>query len=103
MTLEQNENKWKDVYDIVISSMPLNELIFSMKDVDEPVSSVAKELCYRNMIVVAFEITPQQAGDTLLNNSEDCWLYIQDNTVKAGRIQILNNWSKDMVKMRRTM
>lgn len=98
LTLEQNENKWKDVYDIVISSMPLNELIFSMKDVDEPVSSVAKELCYRNMIVVAFEITPQQAGDTLLNNSEDCWLYIQDNTMKAGRIQILNNWSKDMVK-----
>ena len=50
------------------------------------------------MIVVAFEIMLQQAGDTLLNNKEDCWLYIQDNTVKAGRIQILNNWSKDMVK-----
>lgn len=98
LSLEQNKNEWKDVYDIVISSMPLNELIFSMEYADESVSSVAKKLLYRNMIVVAFEITLQQAGDTLLNNNEDCWLYIQNNTVKAGRIQILNNWSKDMVK-----
>ena len=31
------------------------------------------------------------------NNIPDCWLYIQDDQVKLGRIQIFNNWSPYMV------
>ena len=28
----------------------------------------------------------------------DCWIYVQDTSVKLGRIQIFNNWSPYMVK-----
>ena len=28
----------------------------------------------------------------------DCWVYVQDRTVKLGRFQIYNNWSPYMIK-----
>ena len=32
------------------------------------------------------------------NLTNDCWIYIQDERVKAGRIQIMNNWSPYLVR-----
>ena len=35
---------------------------------------------------------------TLGNIVPDCWIYVQDTSVKLGRIQIFNNWSPYMVE-----
>jgi len=35
---------------------------------------------------------------TLGNIIPDCWIYVQDPSVKFGRIQIFNNWSPYLVK-----
>ena len=35
---------------------------------------------------------------TLNNIVPDCWIYVQETSVKLGRIQIFNNWSPYMVE-----
>lgn len=46
----------KREFDYVISSMPLNELIFSIEDVPTEVTQIGRELRYRDMIIIAIDI-----------------------------------------------
>jgi len=88
--------------DYFISSMPVRELVTGMKlQVPEPVHQVAKDLKYRDFISVGLLLKRFDLG----NNSgaedykvPDNWIYVQENSVKMGRIQIFNNWSPHMVK-----
>lgn len=83
--------------DYVFSSMPVSELIASMHDAPPAdVKRVAKGLAYRDFITVGlllkkFEIKGYGG------NVQDNWIYIQENDVKIGRLQIFNNWSPYMV------
>ncbi|MFK5877996.1 MAG: NAD(P)/FAD-dependent oxidoreductase [Flavobacteriaceae bacterium] len=79
--------------DYCISTMPVNELINSFNcTVPLNVKKVSDGLLYRDFITVGL----------LLNNInfelEDNWIYIQENYVKVGRLQIFNNWSPYLVK-----
>lgn len=79
--------------DYLISSMPLQDLIAAMETaVPEDVVKAAAGLVYRNFIIVGLLMKK------LTLDLEDQWLYIQDNTVQVGRLQLFNNWSPYMVR-----
>lgn len=89
--------------DIFISSMPIRDLIKGMNDVPKEPLRIASGLPYRDYITLGvlvskLKIVNQTKRKTLGNIIPDCWIYIQDRTVKLGRIQIYNNWSPYMVK-----
>lgn len=88
--------------DIIISSMPLKELVEGMNDVPSEVMNVANGLPYRDFITVGLlvprlNLKNETKLKTLSNIVPDCWIYVQDTGVKLGRIQIFNNWSPYLV------
>lgn len=88
--------------DIVISSMPICDLVAGMNDVPADVSRVAAGLPYRDFVTVGLLVDRLNLKNetnlkTLNNIVPDCWIYVQDEGVKLGRIQIFNNWSPYMV------
>ena len=89
--------------DIVISSMPLKDLVAGLNHVPESVSAIAAGLPYRDFITVGLLLDSlllknQTKLKTLNGLIPDCWIYVQDEAVKLGRIQIFNNWSPYMVR-----
>ena len=89
--------------EVVLSSMPIRDLAFCMKDsIDKSVFDVAEKLKYRDFITVGLllkklKIKNETKIPTLNNIVPDNWIYIQEKEVKAGRLQIFNNWSPYMV------
>ena len=89
--------------DIVISSMPLKDLVYALGSAPENVAKVAKNLPFRDFVCIGVLVKRMKLRNktkikTLNNIIPDCWLYVQDKDVKLGRIQIYNNWSPFMVK-----
>jgi protoporphyrinogen oxidase len=77
----------------VISSMPMNELVFTFDPpVPEAVRRAAEDLYYRDFLTVAL-VVPASAVPW-----DDNWIYIHDPTVKTMRIQNFGSWSPHMVK-----
>lgn len=98
--IEVNGNIIKGGY--YISSMPIKDLMNSMNDVDKSLLDIANNLPYRDFITVGLlldklKIKNKTKMKTVNNIVPDCWIYIQDNSVKLGRLQIFNNWSPYMV------
>lgn len=88
--------------DYYISSMPIKDLMNSMNDIDKSLLDIANNLPYRDFITVGLlldklKIKNKTKMKTVNNIVPDCWIYIQDNSVKLGRLQIFNNWSPYMV------
>ncbi len=92
--------------DIVISSMPVSELIASIdSNIPDAVRIAAKDLQFRDFITIGIEVSNLRIKNktkyaTLNDIPPDCWIYIQDSGVKMGRLQIFNNWSPYMVRDR---
>ena len=90
--------------DICISSMPIRDLIAGWRgDVPQNVGEVALDLPYRDFVTVGLlvprlKLANKTAYQTLNDIVPDCWIYVQDASVKLGRIQIFNNWSPYMVE-----
>ncbi|MAT38269.1 MAG: hypothetical protein CL946_01555 [Ectothiorhodospiraceae bacterium] len=89
--------------DYVFSTMPVKNLINGMQNgVPADVKSVANGLIYRDFITVgllldSLKIRNQTEHRTVNNVVPDTWIYIQEPDVKAGRLQVFNNWSPYMV------
>lgn len=89
--------------DIFISSMPLRDLVASLKgDVPKDVRRIADGLPYRDFVTVGLLVNKLKLKNetklkTLSNIIPDCWVYVQDSGVKLGRIQVFNNWSPYLV------
>lgn len=99
----EDGNKVEEACDYVISSMPIKDLVAGMNDVPANVSEVAAGLPYRDYVTIglllpSINLKNETVMKTLSNIVPDCWIYVQDSTVKLGRIQIYNNWSPYMVK-----
>ncbi len=99
------ENGAKAVYeaDIVISSMPVKDLVAGMNDVPAEIAEIAAGLPYRDFVTVGLllkklNLKNQTKLKTLNHIVPDCWIYVQDTGVKLGRIQVFNNWSPYMVE-----
>ncbi len=89
--------------DIVISSMPLKDLVAAMNEVPEEMTEIAAGLPYRDFVTVGLLVKKLNLKNetnipTLGNIVPDNWIYVQDTGVRLGRIQIFNNWSPYMVK-----
>ena len=89
--------------DYFLSTMPLAELAEALDDgLNFRQLQIARGLPYRDFITVGLLV-----DKLLLKNSTkiktlgdivpDCWIYIQEPSVKLGRLQIFNNWSPYMV------
>lgn len=84
------------------STMPICDLIRGMNDVPDAVRLVAEALPYRDFITVGLlakkmRANPQAQSSYQNHMPPDNWIYIQENDVKVGRLQIFNNWSPGMV------
>ena len=88
----------------VFSTMPVNELIAAMgAAAPEPVRAVAQGLRYRDFITVGLlvprmKIKNETSIPTRNGLIPDNWVYVQENSVKLGRLQLFQNWSPYMVK-----
>ena len=88
--------------DIIISSMPLKDLVLGMNDVPENIRRIAAGLPYRDYMTVGVLVKKLALQNetnipTLGNIIPDCWVYVQERDVRMGRFQIYNNWSPYMV------
>lgn len=90
--------------DYFISSMPVSELIAELDcDVPADVRETALKLPYRDFITVGLLVKKLKIKNTtklktIADVVPDCWIYVQEPSVKMGRVQIFNNWSPYMVK-----
>ncbi|MBQ3669872.1 MAG: NAD(P)/FAD-dependent oxidoreductase [Treponema sp.] len=99
----QNGVEQKKDFDIVISSMPLKDLIHAMNDVPDSVRSISEGLPYRDYMTVgvllkSLNLVNKTNIKTLGGGIPDNWVYVHDKNIKMGRFQIYNNWSPYMVK-----
>ncbi|MCD6346092.1 MAG: NAD(P)/FAD-dependent oxidoreductase [Bacteroidales bacterium] len=87
--------------DVFFSTMPVKNLIGSLHPPPpKSVLKVSDGLIYRDFIAVGVLLNKMQTGSDNSNPSDcvpDNWIYIQENYVKVGRIQVFNNWSPYMV------
>jgi len=91
--------------DYLLSSMPVKDLVCSMgKTPPAQVRTVVEGLMYRDFITVGVLLKKVQIRDDGPSAGRptgfprDNWIYIQEDHVKAGRLQILNNWSPYLVQ-----
>ena len=96
-----NDNVYSKECDILISSMPLKDLINSM-EVPKNIKEIANNLPYRDFVTIGMLLRKLNLRNTtktrcFMDIVPDCWIYIQDKKVKMGRMQIFNNWSPYML------
>ena len=102
VTYKSNGKNITENADIVISSMPLKDLVAGIKSAPEEIAQIAAGLPYRDFVTVGLLLKKLNMENktkfkTLNNIVPDCWIYVQDTGVKLGRIQIFNNWSPYLV------
>ena len=103
VTYVKDGNETEMEGDIVISSMPIKDLVAGMNDVPEHEAAIAAGLPYRDYMTVGVlvdKLNLENKTDmkTVGNIVPDNWVYVHDRTVKMGRFQIYNNWSPYMVQ-----
>lgn len=90
--------------DIVISSMPVKDLILSItSEVPQQVKAIAENLQYRDFILVNFvlkniNLKNNTKYPTIQNISPDSWIYLQDKGIKAGRLDLMNSFSPYIIR-----
>ena len=95
--------------ELLFSTIPVRELIGMMKpDPPARVRRVAEGLQYRDLVVVGVLVDAANffrtwGGGGSQDMPRDNWIYMQDPSVKMGRLQIYNNWGPNMVKRRETV
>lgn len=96
VVVEQNNKKSTKIStksydaDFLISSMPLDELIVAVDSAKEAERKAASNLTYRSLVTVnlMFDATIPVT---------DHWIYLNSPDVKAGRMNLFQNWSKSMM------
>lgn len=89
--------------DYFISTMPVKDLVASIdSNVPNDVFKISQGLVFRDFITVGvlldkINLKNETENPTINNILPDTWIYIQENEVKLGRVQIFNNWSPYLV------
>jgi len=103
--IEKDGDKETISGDYFISSMPVKDLIAAINSEDktEDVSEIAANLPYRDFITVGLLLDKLKLKNTTDIKTvgdivPDTWIYIQEDDVKIGRLQIFNNWSPYLIK-----
>jgi protoporphyrinogen oxidase len=86
--------------DFVLSSMPLCDLVARIEGEGPPeaVSCVARELPYRDFLIVGLLVRRMKLAGAGQSRIPDNWLYVQERDVRLGRLQVFNNWSPYLVE-----
>lgn len=100
---ERDDRRERMEADIYISSMPVRDLVLGMNGVPEQIRCIAEDLPYRDFMTVGVLTTGlllrNRTGiPTLGGIVPDNWIYVNDPSVRMGRIQIFNNWSPYLVR-----
>ncbi len=103
VTCEADGKQFELKGDVFVSSMPVKDLIVGMNDIPQKELEIAKGLPYRDymtlgVLVPKLKLKNKTKLKTIGDIVPDCWVYVQDRSVKLGRFQIYNNWSPYMVK-----
>jgi protoporphyrinogen oxidase len=92
VVLRQNGDVVEHAVDSVISSIALSELVLNLDPPAPPaVQSAARELRYRDLVLVALMTTEAEPFP-------DNWIYLHDPGTRAGRVQNYGVWSEGMVR-----
>lgn len=84
--------------DYFFSTMPVKDLIAGIKGtVPHTVRNIAEGLQYRDFITVGLLVKKLKVHGKGNTRIRDNWIYIQENDVQIGRLQIFNNWSPYLV------
>jgi protoporphyrinogen oxidase len=88
--------------DYFFSTMPIKELTKALRGVEIPtdIREISDGLQYRDFVTVGLLVKRLTVEDKDRPKQliRDNWIYIQEPDVRAGRLQIFNNWSPYMVK-----
>lgn len=90
--------------DYVFSTMPVRDLVAALTPTaPKAIQVIAGGLEYREFITVG--VLYENNGKQCLSSRmlTDNWIYIQEPAVRAGRLQIFNNWSPAMVADKNTI
>ena len=103
VTYRNGTESFAEEADILLSSMPLKELVEAMETASPEIRSVAAGLPYRDFVTVGLlvkKLSLKAEASAASANAliPDCWIYLQDSSVLAGRLQLFNNWSPYLVK-----
>lgn len=98
LKVKQNQEVIDWYGDIIISSMPVKDLILGLSTIPESIKNIAEGLPYRDyelisFLVKDFNLKNNTEWKTIGNICPDSWIYIQDRGVKVGRIYIPKNFS----------
>lgn len=98
-----NGEKSEIACDVLISSMPIKDLVAGLASVPADMARIAKGLPYRDYMTVGVLVPTLLLKNktkikTLGGIVPDNWVYVHDRSVKMGRFQIYNNWSPYLVK-----
>jgi protoporphyrinogen oxidase len=87
--------------DYFFSTMPIKDLVKHMNcSVPSRIAEIASGLIYRDFITIGLLVSKLNISDATNDGQKlisDNWIYIQEPSVKLGRLQIFNNWSPFMV------
>jgi protoporphyrinogen oxidase len=93
--------------DYFFSSLPIKELINGMKGktIEQNILSLANGLEYRDFLIVGLILKKahREKEKNDFGALTDNWIYLQDKGIRAGRVQIFNNWSPFMVEDKDTI
>ena len=87
--------------DYLISTTSVKELVNMMGDAaPQNVREIANRLVYRDFMTVGLLLNKLKLKSRAMNTTvgehgivPDNWIYVQENDVKVGRLQLFNNWS----------
>lgn len=82
--------------------MPLRDLVGGMNGVPADVARIAAGLPYRDYMTLGVLVNRLKLENltdmrTVGGIVPDCWVYVQDRSVRLGRFQVYNNWSPYLV------
>lgn len=105
---QKNISEKIDNADYVFSTTSVKNLVNSMGGVPTGIKDIADGLLHRDFITVGLlleklKIKNKTKVSTINNLIPDNWIYMQEEEVRIGRIQIFNNWSPFMVKDENTV
>ena len=87
--------------DYLISTTSVKELVNMMGEAaPQNVREIANHLVYRDFMTVGLLLNKLKLKSKVMNTTvgkhgivPDNWIYVQENDVKVGRLQLFNNWS----------
>lgn len=102
--VNKNSNEEKSIdASVFVSSMPIKDLFMNMNDVPESIRTISDNLQYRDFILVNFlcseiKLKNNTNYPTIKNILPDSWIYLQDSDIKAGRLNVVNQFSPYIIR-----